>query len=129
MMWALIVLPIATLLIAWLASQITPAFVSRYFAPALAPILLLAAWGSARAGIVGLVAIIAVGGFTVHLSSYTPQYKSDMRDISGEMTPHLHPGDAGDPRPARAGAARLVLPAERHCSSRTRSARSRIRGT
>src|SRR5947209_15951271 len=43
MMWALIVLPVAMLLIAWLASQITPAFVSRYFAPALAPILLLAA--------------------------------------------------------------------------------------
>ena len=59
MMWALIVLPVATLLLAWLASQITPAFVSRYFAPVLAAILLLAALGSrARAGIVGLVAIV-----------------------------------------------------------------------
>ncbi len=61
MLWTLIALPFATLLLAWLASQITPAFVSRYFAPVLASILLLAAWGCARAGIVGLVAIVAVG--------------------------------------------------------------------
>jgi hypothetical protein len=93
MMWALIVLPIATLLIAWVASQVTPAFVSRYFAPALAPILLLAAWGSARAGIVGLAAIILSVVFTVHVSSYTPQYKSNMREISGELSKQLHPGD------------------------------------
>src|SRR5437588_7714305 len=39
-MWALIVLPVATLVLAWLSSQITPAFVSRYFAPGLASILL-----------------------------------------------------------------------------------------
>ena len=93
MMWALIVLPFATLLLAWLASQITPAFVSRYFAPALAAILLLAAWGAARAGIVGLVAIALSVVFTVHVSSYTPQYKSNMRDVAGEMGPLLHPGD------------------------------------
>jgi mannosyltransferase len=93
LLWALLVLPIATLLLAWLASQITPAFVSRYFAPVLAPILLLAAWGCARAGIVGLVAIILSVVFTVHISSYTPQYKSNMREVSGEMSKRLHPGD------------------------------------
>src|SRR2546421_11712248 len=92
-MWTLIVLPVATLLLAWLASQITPAFVSRYFAPVLAPIMLLAAWGCARAGIVGLVAIILSIVFTVHVSSYTPQYKSNMREISGEVNKQLHPGD------------------------------------
>ena len=31
--------------------------------------------------------------FVVHISSYTPQYKSDMRDVGGEMAPLLHPGD------------------------------------
>ena len=92
-MWALIVLPIATLLLAWLSSQITPAFVSRYFAPVLASILLLAAWGASRSGVVGIVAIILAVVFVVHISSYTPQYKSDVRDISGEMTPLMHPGD------------------------------------
>lgn len=89
-MWTLIVLPAATLILAWLASQITPAFVSRYFAPILGAIVLLAAWGAARAGVVGLVGIILSLVFVVHVSSYAPHYKSDMRDISGELTPMLH---------------------------------------
>jgi hypothetical protein len=92
-LWTLILLPVATLLIAWLASQITPAFVTRYFAPVLAPILLLAAWGCARSGIVGLVAILLSVVFVVHVSSYTPAYKSDMRDVGGEVTPLVHQGD------------------------------------
>jgi hypothetical protein len=92
-LWALVVLPFATLLLAWLLSHITPAFVSRYFAPVLAPILLLAAWGCARAGIVGIVALMLSVVFVAHISSYAPQYKSDMRDIGGEMAPLLAPGD------------------------------------
>jgi hypothetical protein len=92
-MWALIALPVATLLLAWLASQITPAFVSRYFAPVLAAILLLSAWGASRAGIVGVVAIVLSVVFVAHISSYAPQYKSDMRDVGGEMRTLLHPGD------------------------------------
>lgn len=48
MAWALVTLPVSTLLLAWLASQVTPAFVSRYFAPILAAFLLLAAWGGPR---------------------------------------------------------------------------------
>ncbi len=93
LMWTLIVLPLATLVLAWLASQITPAFVARYMAPILASILLLAAWGAARSGVVGLVAIVLSVVFVTHLSSYAPQNKSDMRDISGEMSPLLHHGD------------------------------------
>lgn len=92
-MWSLITLIAGTLIVAWLASQITPAFVARYMAPLLAGILLLAAWGAARSGIVGLVCIALAVVFVVHPSSYTPQYKSDMRDISGEITPLLHRGD------------------------------------
>ncbi len=92
-MWTLIALPVITLLVAWLASQITPAFVSRYFAPVLGATFLFAAWGAARSGVVGLVAILLSIVFVVHLSSYTPQYKSDMRDVGGEMAPLLHQGD------------------------------------
>ena len=84
LVWTLIALPLATLLIAWLASQITPAFVSRYFAPVLASILLLAAWGASRAGIVGLIAVALSIVFVVHVASYAPEYKSDMRDVGGE---------------------------------------------
>jgi mannosyltransferase len=92
-MWSLIWLIAGTLIIAWLASQITPAFVARYMAPLLPAILLLAAWGAARSGVVGLVMIALVAAFVVHLSSYAPRYKSDMQDVSGEVTPLVHRGD------------------------------------
>jgi mannosyltransferase len=92
-MWSLIWLIAGTLIIAWLASQITPAFVARYMAPILASILLLAAWGAARSGVLGLVCIVLTLFFVVHPSSYAPRYKSDMKDISGEITPMLHRGD------------------------------------
>jgi hypothetical protein len=93
LLWTLIALPAATLGLAWLASQITPAFVSRYFAPALGPILLLLAFGLARAGVVGFVALALSVVFLIHPSSYAPQYKSDMRDVGGELAPLLHNGD------------------------------------
>jgi mannosyltransferase len=92
-MWSLILFIAGTLIIAWLASQITPAFVARYMAPILASILLLAAWGAARSGVLGLVCIALTVVFVVHPSSYAPTYKSDMMDISGEVTPLLHRGD------------------------------------
>jgi hypothetical protein len=31
--------------------------------------------------------------FVVHISSYTPSHKSDMRDVGGEMASLVHPGD------------------------------------
>jgi len=93
MMWSLIALPVATLALAWIASQIAPAWVSRYMAPLLGAMLLLAAFGCARAGVVGVLAVLASILFIVHVASYTPQYKSDMRDVGGEMTPLMHPGD------------------------------------
>jgi mannosyltransferase len=89
LMWTLIWLVAGTLIIAWLASQITPAFVARYMAPVLAGILLLAAWGAARSGVLGLVCIALSVLFVGHISSYAPKDKSDMRDISGEMRPLL----------------------------------------
>jgi hypothetical protein len=93
LLWTLITLPLATLIIAWLASQITPAFVARYMAPVLASVFLLAAWGAARSGVVGLAAIVLSVVFVAHVSSYTPTHKSDMQDVGGEVAPLLHPGD------------------------------------
>jgi mannosyltransferase len=92
-LWTLIVLPVATLAVAWVASQFNPAFESRYFAPVLASLLLLAAWGCARSGIVGWVAILLSVVFLLNEVPYTHPFKSDMRDVSGEMTPLLHRGD------------------------------------
>ena len=83
----------ATLGLAWISSQVTPAWASRYFAPVLGALLLLIAWGCARARVVGLVAIAVAIVFLANPSTYTPQYKSDMRDVAAEMSPMLSPGD------------------------------------
>jgi hypothetical protein len=92
-LWTLIALPVATLGFAWISSQITPAWASRYFAPVLGALLLLIAWGCARAGLAGLVAIGLSILYLSNPSSFTPQYKSDMRDVGAEMGPLMHKGD------------------------------------
>ena len=60
-------------------------------APLLPAILLLAAWGAARSGVVGLVAIALVAVFVVHISSYAPKYKSDMQDVERRDHPAAAP--------------------------------------
>jgi mannosyltransferase len=92
-MWTLIALPVATLGLAWMSSQITPAWASRYFAPVLGALILLIAWGCARSRVVGLIAVPLAIVFLANPASYTPQYKSDMRDLAGEVSPLLHRGD------------------------------------
>jgi 4-amino-4-deoxy-L-arabinose transferase-like glycosyltransferase len=92
-MWVLMIFPAGTLAFGWLVSRFSPAWQYRYFAPVLAALLLLAAWGMARARGVGLIALALVVIFWANPSSFTPQYKSDMRDVSGEMSPYLHRGD------------------------------------
>ena len=92
-MWVLIIIPLGTLAFGWVVSRFSPAWQYRYFAPILAAFLLLAAWGLARARGVGLIALALVVIFWFNPASYTPQYKSDMRDVAAEMAPHLHAGD------------------------------------
>jgi mannosyltransferase len=91
--WALILVPVGTLAAGWLVSRISPAWQYRYFAPILGSLLLLAAWGLSRAKGVGLIALLLVVIFWANPGSFTPQYKSDMRDLAGELGPLLHPGD------------------------------------
>lgn len=91
---ALVALPVLTLLIAWLGSHvITPAWDVRYFAPIVGSMILVLAIGTARAGIIGAVAVLFVIGFMARPSAFEPAYKSDMQDIGGEMGPLLRPGD------------------------------------
>jgi len=92
-LWTLIAIGVGTLLVAWISSQVTPAFVSRYFAPVLATIILLAAWGCARSGLVGWVALIAAVVFVFDVSAYAQPNKSNMREVAGEVAPLLRPGD------------------------------------
>jgi mannosyltransferase len=93
-MWMLIAIPVLTLLVAWLASHVTPAWVPRYFAPIVAPILFLGAMGLGRAGVVGAACLVLTVFFLMtSYTTYTPQYKSDVRDIAAEVDPMLHKGD------------------------------------
>jgi hypothetical protein len=92
-MWALILIPAGTLLMGWFVSQFSPAWASRYFAPTLGAILLLAAFGLSRARVLGAIALTLALIFTLNAASYLAKYKSDMRDVGGEMAPLLHQGD------------------------------------
>jgi hypothetical protein len=92
-LWTLIALGIATLAVAWISSQANPAYVPRYFAPVVAAIILIAALGSARAGAFGVLAIVLSAVFLLNPGSAAPGTKSDMRDLSGELSPLLHRGD------------------------------------
>lgn len=90
----LLLLAALTLASAWIASQvITPAWDVRYFAPVVAPILLLLGIGMSRAGLIGAIALVFVICFMSRPSAFIPQYKSDVQDIAGEFKSDLHPGD------------------------------------
>ncbi len=90
----LIVIPVFTLVFAWVLSQFTPAWVVRYFAAVVGPILLLGAFGLARAGRIGIAATIVVCLLTLdpQLNSGL-RNKSDVRDVAATLRTELHPGD------------------------------------
>jgi hypothetical protein len=92
-LWTLIALPLATLVAAWISAQANPAYVPRYFAPVVASIVLIAALGCARAGRVGALAIALSIVFLLNAAAVAPPHKSNMGDISGELSPLLHRGD------------------------------------
>jgi MFS family permease len=82
-----------TLLLGWIASQITPAWNPRYFAPIVPAIMMLTAIGMSRAGVVGPLCLLVALIFLARPVTYAPQHKSDMQDIGGEMGPLMQQGD------------------------------------
>jgi mannosyltransferase len=80
-----------TILLAWIFSQLTPAWASRYLAVVLGPILLLPAVGLARAGRLGLVALVAV--IFLWMGDDQKDDKSNARAIAAGVAPSAHPGD------------------------------------
>jgi mannosyltransferase len=90
---ALLVLTGVTLGFAWLFSQITPAWTTRYFGVVVGPLLLISAAGFARARGLGLAALAAMAFFWIGPGRMDPGPKSDVRDIAAELAPRLRPGD------------------------------------
>jgi mannosyltransferase len=81
----------ATILFAWLASQVSPAWTTRYFAVVLGPLVLVAARGLRLSGRFGLVALAAVlflwFGYSVR------DDKENARAITSRVVRSMHPGE------------------------------------
>ncbi len=76
-----------------IAGFFIPIWAWRYFAPIVAPLLLLGALATARARVVGVAAIIFCVAFLANAGSFAPPYKSDMKDVAAEVQHFMHPGD------------------------------------
>ena len=87
------VVVLATLAVAWLFSQISPAWTTRYLGVLLGPMLLIAALGLARAGVLGLVALIIVLIIWAVPRSYGLENKSNASDLRKAVVPELREGD------------------------------------
>ena len=87
----LAILGVLTVVIAWVMSQISPAWANRYFAIALPPFILLAAGGLANAGRLGLVGLLLV--VVMWAQDAAPVEKSNVRAVARDIGPSLAPGD------------------------------------
>ncbi len=93
MFWVVIAIPAVALLMGRIVGFFMPIWAWRYFAPIVAPLLLLGALSTARARVVGALAIVFCVAFLANAGSFAPNYKSDMQDVAAEMNSYLHPGD------------------------------------
>jgi mannosyltransferase len=91
--WALILLALLGIVLAWIGSVAGPSWITRYLGVMVAPLLLLAALASARARVVGVVAIAITIAFCANPGSFAPAHKSDMQQVAGQLGPLLHQGD------------------------------------
>ncbi len=89
--FVLLAVGVLTVVLAWGASQVSPAWAHRYLAIALAPLLLVGAAGLANAGGLGLAgaALIAL----LWIPDGPPPTKSNVRDVAGVVAPSVRPGD------------------------------------
>jgi mannosyltransferase len=82
-----------TLLLAFLLSQVSPAWAPRYLAVIVGPVVLLVAAGLARAGRLGLVALAVIPLFWAQGFTDGIEGKSNAREIAEKLGPLMRPGD------------------------------------
>jgi hypothetical protein len=80
-----------TIVLAWVASEISPAWATRYFAVVVGPLLVVAARGLVRARKLGVYALVAVLFLWVGFS--VKDNKENARQVSAALAPLLHPGE------------------------------------
>jgi hypothetical protein len=86
-------LAVATLAIAWIFSQFAPAWTTRYLGVTLGPIFLIGALGFARAGRLGILALVIVLAIWSIPRNGPLESKSNAGDISFETRGMLDDGD------------------------------------
>jgi len=88
---AVAIVAFGTVLLAFAASQVSPAWVGRYLAAAIPPFLLLSAAGLAAARGIGLFALIVVA--TLWFYDEPPTRKSNVSQVAAAISPSLRAGD------------------------------------
>jgi mannosyltransferase len=88
-----VVTVLATLAVAWVVSQVSPAWTTRYLGVLLGPMLLIAALGIARAGTLGLAALVIILVIWAIPRSYGLENKSNASDLRRDAVPELSEGD------------------------------------
>lgn len=84
---------VATLGIAWLFSQFSPAWTTRYLGVALGPLIIIAAAGLARAGRLGLAALAIVLVLWAIPKTFDLRNKSNAAELGSEAGQLMRPGD------------------------------------
>jgi hypothetical protein len=87
----LLAIALITVVLAWLSSQLSPAWAQRYLAVAVGPLLLAVVAGLANAGRLGVAALIV--GAALGAADGAPDDKSNVRDVARTISPSLRAGD------------------------------------
>jgi mannosyltransferase len=90
---ALAILTASAIALAWLASQVSPAFANRYFAAFVGPMLLLAAVGLSHAGRLGLVCFVLVSLYWFDARTEQLETKSNARSVAASIQTLVTAGD------------------------------------
>jgi hypothetical protein len=90
---AVAIMGVTALALAFLSSQISPAWSNRYFAVFIGPLLLLGAAGLARGGRLGLVVLAILFLFWFNPRTHAINTKSDAHTVAVLVRDRLEPGD------------------------------------
>jgi mannosyltransferase len=87
----LLVVALLTVLLAWISSQVSPAWANRYLAVAVPPLLLAVAAGLGHAGKLGIAGLVVAAALSA--GDTAPDDKSNVRDVTRSISASLAPGD------------------------------------
>lgn len=90
---ALVVLTSAAVLVAFVLSQLAPAFATRYLAAFAVLLVLIASIGIANAGRLGLACLVLIVVFWLDPRTSQIESKSNTRSVAGSIQPIVNPGD------------------------------------